>query len=191
MEWAKQPRIVWLILCRTPVYEMNCHAHKHATENSNTARCRRWNAWGETIADVRRHTAMRLFYVVKWETNCRVASWNGSWPRLRVINSLRCAPLITAAGWSDSWRQGSQWPRATPMLTTWTRRVWNILEGNYSWGFGAFNRTKKWIPYSVPCATGSKNTHKSRIISISTNRNYACLHPQPWGFSQTHASTWF
>lgn len=41
--------------------------------------------------------ASRLLYDAKWETNCRVAGRNGSWPRLSLINSARRAPLITAA----------------------------------------------------------------------------------------------
>lgn len=49
------------------------------------------------VSDVQKQAALRLLYGVKWETNCRVAGRNGSWPRLSLINSVHCAPLITAA----------------------------------------------------------------------------------------------
>lgn len=39
----------------------------------------------------------RLLYDSKWETNCRVAGWNGSRPGLSLIYSACCAPLIIAA----------------------------------------------------------------------------------------------
>lgn len=60
------------------------------------------NAQGETIMhvakkNVQKQATPRLLYDAKWETNCRVAGRNGSWPRLSLINSVRRAPLITAA----------------------------------------------------------------------------------------------
>lgn len=64
---------------------------------------------------------------VKWETNCGVAGRNGSRPRLSLINSVHCAPLITAApcgrgraGGADAHTPGLPGqPRAsdTPMRT--------------------------------------------------------------------------
>lgn len=47
--------------------------------------------------NVQKQATPRLLYDAKWETNCRVAGRNGSWPRLSLINSVRRAPLITAA----------------------------------------------------------------------------------------------
>lgn len=59
-------------------------------------------------------------------------------------------------------------------------------------GLWCLPQNKEMDPLFCPlCAAGSKNTHKSRIISISTSRNYACLHPQPQGFSQRRACTCF
>lgn len=49
------------------------------------------------LANVHTRATLRLLYDAKWETNCRVAGWNGPWPRLSLINSVRWAPLITAA----------------------------------------------------------------------------------------------
>lgn len=73
---------------------------QHLTVSEYTSGGTLRHARGETImhvANVQKQAALRLFYDAKWETNCRVAGRNGSWPRLSLINSVRCAPLIKAA----------------------------------------------------------------------------------------------
>lgn len=55
------------------------------------------NAQGKTVGYVGNADMQATFLWCKWETNCRIAGWNGSGPRLSLINSARWAPLITAA----------------------------------------------------------------------------------------------
>lgn len=164
-----------------------CHAHKHAMENSNAPHCRRWNARGETITDVQRDAALRLFHVAEWETNCSVVSWNGSRPRLRVINSPRHAPLITAARWSRSWRRGPPvatmphpcLPRGPPPPTDERETDWNE-NTQLELSVPGTRQRKGFLFLSPRCldwdSQEAKKTHKSRRISISIGSNYFSLY---------------
>lgn len=61
-------------------------------------------AWQSCVHVASLHTPVtfRLLYDLKWETNCRVAGWNGSWPWLSLIYSARWVPLIISACLTDT-----------------------------------------------------------------------------------------